>query len=70
MEELNEKVNVAEPMTTEEKNLPTEVGMWTKFKGFLLKDIVVELTPYQEKVFKEVHDFWHQEITFKGLFSK
>lgn len=64
MEENN--VNVAEPMNKGAQGgqtLPTQVSVWTKIKNFLCQDIVVELTPKQEKVFKEVHDFWHQEIT-------
>lgn len=44
-------------------NLPTEVSVWTKIRNFLCQDIKLELTPKQEKVFQEVHDFWHQEIT-------
>ena len=44
-------------------NLPTEVSLWTKIRNFLCQDITLELTPKQEKVFQEVHDFWHQEIT-------
>lgn len=43
--------------------LPTEINMWTKIKNFLFQEITIELTPKQEKVFQEVHDFWHQEIT-------
>lgn len=48
-------------------NLPTEVSLWTKIRNFLCQDITLELTPKQEKVFKEVHDFWHQEITGKDV---
>ena len=44
-------------------NLPTEVSVWTKIRNFLCQDISLELTPKQEKVFQEVHDFWTQEIT-------
>ena len=44
-------------------NLPTEVSVWTKIRNFLCQDIKLELTPKQEKVFQEVHDFWTQEIT-------
>lgn len=65
MEEKN--VNVAEPMNGESKGLPTEISVWTKVKNFLFQDIKVELTPKQEKVFKEVHDFWHQDITGKDV---
>ena len=59
------KVNSAEPMNAgvESAALPANPSIWTKIKNFLCQDIVVELTPKQEKVFKEVHDFWHQEIT-------
>ncbi len=48
-------------------NLPTEVSLWTKIRNFLCQDITLELTPKQEKVFQEVHDFWHQEITGKNV---
>ena len=64
MEENN--VNVAEPMNAgveAGQTLPTKVSVWTKIKNFLFQDVNIELTPKQEKVFKEVHDFWHQEIT-------
>ena len=64
MEEKN--VNIAEPMNAGAEagqTLPAKVSVWTKVKQFLCQDIVVELTPKQEKVFKEVHDLWHQDIT-------
>lgn len=57
------KVNSAEPMSKEGAALPRKVDAWTKIKNVLFYEIKVELTPKQEKVFKEVHDFWHQEIT-------
>ena len=38
-------------------NLPTEVSLWTKIRNFLFQDMELELTPKQEKVFQEVHDF-------------
>lgn len=61
---MNEnKVNSAEPMSKEGAALPRKVDAWTKIKNVLFYEIKVELTPKQEKVFKEVHDFWHQEIT-------
>lgn len=48
--------------------VPAKLSPWTSFKNFLFQDIVVELTPKQEKVFKEVRDFWTQEIYFdKGF---
>ena len=40
-----------------------ESKIGTKIKNALFYEIKVELTPKQEKVFKEVHDFWNQEIT-------
>ena len=48
-------------------NLPTEVSVWTKIRNFLCQDIALELTPKQEKVFQEVHDFWTQEITGQNV---
>ena len=44
-------------------NLPAEVSVWSKVRSFLCQDGEITLTPKQEKVFKEVHDFWCQEIT-------
>ena len=44
-------------------NLPSEISVWTKIRNFLVQDMTLELTPKQEKVFQEVHDFWTQEIT-------
>lgn len=66
------KVNTAEPMNGgielgKSKILPTKVNAWTKIKNFLFQEITVELTPKQEKVFQEVHDFWHQDVTWQGF---
>ena len=55
------------------KALPAKVGVWSKIKGFLFqeinlnKPIVLELTPKEEKVLNEVHDFLFQEIRFPEL---
>ena len=43
--------------------LPAEVSVWSKIRNFLCQEVEITLTPKQEKVFKEVHDFWNQEIT-------
>jgi len=66
------KVNTAEPMNGgielgTAQILPTKVSTWTKIKNFLFQEITVELTPKQEKVFQEVHDFWHQDVTWQGI---
>ena len=65
-------VNTAEPMnggvelgTAQE--LPTKISVWTKIKNYLFQDVTLDLTPKQEKVFKEVHDFWHQDVTWKSF---
>ena len=63
---VEKNVNIAEPINggvETGQGLPAKVSVWTKVKKFLCQEITVELTPKQEKVFKEVHDFWHQEIT-------
>ena len=39
-------------------SLPAVISVWTKIRNFLCQDIALELTPKQEKVFQEVHDFW------------
>ncbi len=59
-------VNSAEPMNVGGemgKELPAKVSVWSKVKKFLCQEITVELTPKQQKVFQEVHDFWHYDIT-------
>jgi hypothetical protein len=54
-------------------NLPAKIGLWGKFKGFLFqeidlnKPIIFELTPKEEKVLGEVHDFLFQEVKFPEL---
>lgn len=42
--------------------VPAKVSPWTSFKTFMLKPIVVELTPHQKKIFQEVRDFFNQEV--------
>ena len=54
-------------MDINNNELPAEISVWTKIKNFLFQDIVVTMTPKQEKVLREVHDFWHQEITGKDV---
>ena len=55
--------------------LPTKFGMWSRVKSFLFQEIglgkkvVLELSPKEEKVLTDVHDFLFQEISFSGLFS-
>ncbi len=46
----------------EYSKVPAKVDAWTGFKKIALHEIKVELTPYQQKVFKEVSDFWNQEL--------
>ena len=56
-----------------ESNLPAEVGVWGKVKNFLFQEIdlnapiVLELTPKEEKVLTEVHNFLFQEVKFPEL---
>ncbi len=62
------KVNSAEPMTTgAQGGVPAKVSGWTKVKQFLCQEITIDLTPKQQKVFQEVHDFWHQDVTWQGF---
>lgn len=48
--------------------VPAKVTQWSSFKTFWTQEIKLELTPYESKVFKEVSDFWNQEIYFKKGF--
>ena len=54
-------------------NLPSEIGLWGKVKNFLFQEIdltapvVLELTPKEEKVLSDVHDFLFQEVNFSEL---
>ena len=52
-----------EENTTEFKpaGVPTKVSTWTKIRNFLFQEITVTMTPKQQKVLQEVHDFWHQD---------
>ena len=50
-----------------DSSLPTEISIWTKIKNFLFQEITITMTPKQEKVLQEVHDFWCQEITGKKV---
>jgi hypothetical protein len=43
-------------------DVPAEISTWTKIKNFLFQEITLTMTPKQELVFQEVHDFWHQEV--------
>ena len=55
--------------------LPVKQGFWSKFKAFWLQDaeeflnkeIVVELTPKQQKMEKEINEFLHQEVTWQKV---
>ena len=51
----------------ENQSLPVKSGFWSKFKAFMLQDITVELTPYQQKVEDEINEFLHQEVTWQGV---
>lgn len=62
MEELNNN-----EVRTE---VPAKINTWTKIKNFLFQEVTFELTPRQEKVFKEVHDFWHQELNHDFWFQE
>ncbi len=58
---------------TNGEGLPAKIGVWSKIRSFLFQEIdlnapiVLELTPKQEKVFGEVHDFLFQEVKFNEL---
>lgn len=45
-------------------DLPVKQGFWSKFKGFWLQEINVELTPKQQQIEDEINEFLHQEVTW------
>ena len=53
--------------STQLNNAIAQVSVWTKVRNFLFQEINVTMTPKQEKVLQEVHDFWHQDITAKSM---
>ena len=59
--------NVGNPAQFSPASVPTKISAWTKFRNFLFQEITVTMTPKQEKVLQEVHDFWHQEVTGKKI---
>ncbi len=73
MEENNQFNQYDQPSNNEQNNqsnvyaqVPVKTGFWNSFKNFWLQPITLELTPYQKKVFQEVHDFWNQEIVVEN----
>ncbi len=66
----SEVSEISEPLNTFKvagTNLPAKPSFWTKVKNVLFYEIKVELTPYQQKIEKEINDFLHQPITWKSL---
>ena len=65
--------NLENSGSIQKDKLPTTQGFWSKFKNFWLQDIdwdtpiVVELTPYQQKIEDEINEFLHQEITWEKV---
>lgn len=47
--------------------LPTEVGLWSKFKSFFLQEIKVELTPFQQRIEDDLNRVLGQEVTWQGV---
>ncbi|MBR3133033.1 MAG: hypothetical protein IKG42_03030 [Clostridia bacterium] len=58
---------------TEKASLPAKVSLWSKIKSFLFQEIdlhqevKIKLSPKEEKVLTEVHDFLFQEVSWKGI---
>lgn len=57
----------ADNLITVGANLPAKTGFWNKVKAVFLKEIKVELNPYEQKIEKEINDFLHQEITWQKV---
>lgn len=61
------KVPSQEIVENQVAGLPVKPSVWTKFKAFMLQDIVVELTPRQQAFEDKMNEILHQEITFKKV---
>ena len=54
-------------------NLPIKQGLWERFKVFWFekidwnREIIIELTPHQQKIENEINEFLHQEVTWKKI---
>ena len=49
-------------------NLPVKSGFWSKVKSFLFeKEVAIEITPKEQKILTEIHDFLHQDVSLKGF---
>lgn len=67
-ETLEEMITKEEPKFKLCTNtLPEKTGIFTKIRNLLLTEITIELTPHQQKVFSEVNEFLHQDITWKKI---
>lgn len=67
---LNDIPGASDFKVVDNKKLPTEINFWTKVKNVLFYEIKVDLSPKQQKILKEVSDFWHQDVrdlSFKQL---
>ena len=67
---ITENVGTNEIKNQFDASVPSKISTWTKIKNFLFQEVTFELTPKQEKVFKEVHDFWHQELNHDFWFQE
>ncbi len=67
--EENQENQINQLNQVSQGELPVQFGFWNKFKTLMLKEIKVELTPYQQKVEDEINEFLHQEITWQGVKS-
>ena len=71
---MGEKVTaVIENEGTNGANLPAKISFWSRVKDFWCspidwhKEIKLELTPGEEKFVQKMHDFWFQDVSFKGM---
>lgn len=51
-------------------DVPAEISTWTKIKNFLFQEITLTMTPKQELVFQEVHDFGTKKLIVIFGFKK
>lgn len=58
---------------SEGSNLPAKLSPWGKVKDFLLQEVdltapvVLELSPKEERVLSDIHDFLFQDISWSDI---
>ena len=65
--------NAVENKVEASNNLPAEINFWSRVRTFWCtpidwhKEIKLELTSGEQEFVNKMHDFWFQDVSFKGV---